>query len=595
MRTSALLALAVSMAAAQEPVKKEAVVVTGVYEPVAIEESDRAVYRQEVRGDQALVSNSLTDFLNRDSSIDLRQRGGQNIQTDVSLRGSTFGQTLVLLNGLRLNDVQSGHHSMDVPVPVEALDRVEVLKGSGSTLYGSDAIGGVINFITATPETSEFRIRGAAGSFGTNQQRVAATLVRDRFTQQLSVYRDFSTGFIPNRDYRNLALSSSTYFRTRLGTSSVLLAHNDKPFGAEQYYGNFNSWERTKTWWASGQQSFGERTQASFAYRRHTDLFVLYRDRPQVFTNRHAVESFQGSFRRSEALGANTRLHWGVEGWHDSIVSNNLGAHSRARGSGYAAVDFRALRRFSLSLGAREEVYRAVNSQFVPSIAGGAWITAGLKWRASVSRAFRLPTFTDLYYQDPGNRGSPDLRPERAWNYETGFDWNASRKVRGELTVFHRRERDGIDYVRRSAADIWRATNFQRLHFTGVEAAARVRLNENHRLDFSYTGLHGAQDSLAGALSKYTFNYPNHLGVAGWQSTLPGGVITRVRLGAVQRFGRDTYAVVDAYAARARGSVRPFVQLTNLNDAVYQEIFGVPMPGRAAMVGLEFVLGRRSN
>ena len=82
MRTSALLALAVSMAAAQEPVKKEAVVVTGVYEPVAIEESDRAVYRQEVRGDQALVSNSLTDFLNRDSSIDLRQRGGQNIQTD---------------------------------------------------------------------------------------------------------------------------------------------------------------------------------------------------------------------------------------------------------------------------------------------------------------------------------------------------------------------------------------------------------------------------------------------------------------------------------------------------------------------------------
>ena len=595
MRTSALLALAVSIAAAQEPVKKEAVVVTGVYEPVAIEESDRAVYRQEVRGEQTLVSNSLTDFLNRDSSIDLRQRGGQNIQTDVSLRGSTFGQTLVLLNGMRLNDVQSGHHSMDVPVPVEALDRIEVLKGSGSTLYGSDAIGGVINFITSTPESSELRIRGAAGSFGTNQQRAAATLVRKRFTQQLSVYRDFSTGFIPNRDYRNLALSSSTYFRTRLGTSSIVLAHNDKPFGAEQYYGNFNSWERTKTWWASGQQSFGERTQASFAYRRHTDLFVLYRDRPQVFTNRHAVESYQGSFRRSESLGANTRLHWGVEGWHDSIVSNNLGTHSRARGSGYAALDFRALRRFSLSLGAREEIYRAVNSQFVPSIAGGAWITGGLKWRASVSRAFRLPTFTDLYYQDPGNRGSPDLRPERAWNYETGFDWTASRKVRGELTVFHRRERDGIDYVRRSAADIWRATNFQRLHFTGVEAAARVRLHENHRLDFSYTGLHGAQDALAGVFSRYTFNYPNHLGVAGWQSTLPGGVITRLRVGAVQRFGRDPYAVVDAYAARSRGLVRPFVQLTNLNDAVYQEIFGVPMPGCAALVGLEFVLGGRSN
>ena len=589
-----LVLLFVIPVAAQEA-KKETVVVTGVYEPVAIEESDRAIYRQEIRGDQTLVSNSLVDFLNRDSSIDLRQRGGNNIQTDVSVRGSTFGQTLVLLNGLRLNDVQSGHHNMDVPVPIESLDRVEVLKGAGSTLYGSDAVGGVVNFITKTPEASEFRIRGAVGSFGTNQERVSGTLVRDSFTQQLSFYRDFSTGFIPNRDYRNLALSSSTYFRTRAGTTSILLAHNDKPFGAEQFYGNYNSWERTKTMWASGQQSFGDRTQASFAYRRHTDLFVLYRDRPEVFTNRHAAESYQGSFRRTEPLAANTRLAWGVEGWHDSIVSNNLGTHSRARGSGYAALDFRALHRFSLSLGAREEFYRSLSTQFVPSIAGGAWLTSNLKWRASASRAFRLPSFTDLYYHDPANVGSPDLRPESAWNYETGIDWNPSRRVRGELTLFHRRERDGIDYVRMSANDIWRATNFQRLHFTGVEASARVRLNENHRLDFSYTGLHGAQDALAGAFSKYTFNYPNHLGIAGLQSSLPHGLIARVRVGAVQRYARDPYAVIDAYVARARGMVRPFLQLTNLSDAVYQEIFGVAMPGRAALVGLEFVLQRRSN
>lgn len=594
-RIASLLLLLCSAGVAQVP-RKETVVVTGAYEPVAIEESDRAVRRQEIRADgEALVANSLVDFLNRDSSIDLRQRGGNNIQTDVSIRGATFGQTLVLLNGLRLNDVQTGHHSMDVPVPIESLERVEVLKGAGSTLYGSDAIGGVINFITATPEASEFRVRGALGSFGTNQQRAAGTIVRRNFSQQLSAYRDFSTGFTPNRDYRNLALSSSSYLRTRLGTSSIVLAYNDKPFGAEQFYGNFNSWERTKTWWSSAQQSLGERTQVSFAFRRHTDLFVLYRDRPQVFTNRHAVESYQGSLRHTEPLGANTAVHWGVEAWRDAIVSSNLGNHSRARGSGYAAIDFRALRRFSLSLGAREEIYRALDAQFVPSIAGGAWLSPTLKLRASASRAFRLPSFTDLYYQDPGNRGSPDLRPESAWNYETGVDWNPSRTMRGELTLFHRRERDGIDYVRRSAADIWRATNFQRLHFTGVEAAARLRLRGGQLLDFSYTGLRGAQNALAGAQSKYTFNYPNHLGVAGWQAALPGGWLARLRVGAVQRYARDPYAVADIYAARGRGVVRPFFQLTNLNDAVYQEIFGVPMPGRAVLGGLEFVVGGRSN
>ncbi len=575
---------------AQEVARKDVMVVTGTAEPVAIEESDRAVRRQEVRV-QSILANTLVDFLNRDASVDLRQRGVGNIQTDVSIRGATFGQTLVLLNGLRLNDVQSGHHSMDVPVPVETLDRVEVLKGAGSTLYGSDAIGGVVNFITKPPETSELRIRGAAGSFGTNQQRVSGAFVRGaNFSQQLSAYRDFSSGFMPNRDYRNLALTSSTSFRTSVGTSSILLSHNDKPFGAEQFYGNFNSWERTKTWWASGQQSLGERTQISAAFRKHTDLFVLYRDRPQVFTNRHAVESLQASVRRTEPLGTNTSLHWGVEGWRDDIVSNNLGKHSRARGSGYASLDFRALRRFSLSVGAREEVYRSFDQQFVPSIAGGAWIRSTLKLRASASRAFRLPTFTDLYYQDPGNRGSPLLRPESAWNYEGGVDWNPSAAIRGEVTLFHRRERDGIDYVRTSPTDIWRATNFQSLRFTGVEAAMRVKLRRDRTFDFSYTGLRGAQNALAGTFSKYTFNYPNHQGVAGWQGQLHREWHARVRVGAVQRFARNPYAVADVYAGRTSGRIRPFAQVMNFNGARYQEILGVRMPGRAALLGLEIIL-----
>ncbi len=319
---------------------------------------------------------------------------------------------------------------------------------------------------------------------------------------------------------------------------------------------------------------------------------MLYRDRPQVFTNRHAVESLQVSARRTEPLATNTKLNWGLEGWRDNIVSNNLGTHSRARGSGYASLDMRALRRFSLSLGARQEIYRSFDQQFVPSIAGGAWLRPTLKLRASVSRAFRLPTFTDLYYQDPGNRGSPLLRPESAWNYEGGLDWNPSATVRGELTVFHRRERDGIDYVRTSPTDIWRATNFQSLRFTGVEAALRVRLRRDQTLDFSYTGLRGAQDALAGVFSKYTFNYPNHQGVAGWQGQLARDWHLRMRVGAVQRFARDPYAVADVYAGRVKGMVRPFAQFTNLNDARYQEIPGVRMPGRAALMGLELVLRR---
>ena len=183
--------------------------------------------------------------------------------------------------------------------------------------------------------------------------------------------------------------------------------------------------------------------------------------------------------------------------------------------------------------------------------------------------------------------GSPDLRPERAASYEGGLDWNAAGRLRASLTVFHRRETDGIDYVRRSPADIWRATNFQRLRFTGVETGLQARFRSSHVVTLDYTGLRGAQQAVAGLVSRYTFNYPSHYGVAGWQAALPGGLITRARLGAVARYARDPYAVVDVYAARARGRLHPFVHLTNLSGTRYQEIFGVPMPGRAILAGVE--------
>ncbi|MGH9672006.1 MAG: TonB-dependent receptor plug domain-containing protein, partial [Bryobacteraceae bacterium] len=474
----------------QQAARREVIVVTGSFQPVPLEEADRAVRLLEPRAEPAPLSNTLIDFLNLDSSVDLRQRAPNNLQTDLSIRGSTFGQTLVLLNGFRLNDAQSGHHNMDVPVPLEAIERIEVLKGSGSTLYGSDAVGGVIHFVAEPPEAAEMRLRTAAGSFGVNQQRASLGGAGAWWSQHLAFSRDFSSGFRDNRDYRHLSLSSLTRVRTRLGSTGVVLAHADRPFGADGFYGNFNSWERTRTWYGSVRQELGERTGIGAAFRRHTDLFVLYRDRPEVFTNRHVVESWQLAARRREDLGQNARLHYGVEALRDAVTSTNLGRHTRARAAGYAALDVRALRRFSFTVGAREEVYRSARGQFSPSASAGVWLSGHLKLRGGVSRAFRLPSFTDLYYHDPANLGSPDLRPETATGFEAGLDWNAGGVWRGEVTVFHRRETDGIDYVRASPADIWRATNFQKLRFTGLEAGVSVRARRDHRIDLQYTGLH---------------------------------------------------------------------------------------------------------
>lgn len=562
----------------------ETVVVTGTYDPLSLEEIDRAIRVLPARQNN-LVLNSLSDLIRLDPSLDLRERSPNGVQADLSIRGAGFGQTLVLLNGLRLNDVQSGHHNMDIPVPLDSVARIEVMKGSGSTMYGSDAVGGVVNIVTEPPESTEFRLRTAVGNYGINQQRGSISGVFGRLSQQLTFARDFSTGFIPNRDYRNLQLSSSTHARTSLGASRLTLAYMDHPFGAEQFYGNFNSWENTKTWFAGGQQQFGERTTASFAYRRHSDLFVLYRDRPQVFTNHHASDSYQAALRRSEPLSPTSRVHYGVEALRESVVSTNLGDHSRARGAAYAALDLRALRRFSLSISAREEVYRRWSGAFTPTVSGGVWLSPKWKLRASGSRAFRIPGYTDLYYQDPANQGSPNLRPERAWTYEGGLDWAPVSRLRADVTVFHRRERDGIDYYRTGPTDVWRALNIQNLNFTGVEARVRYR-----QLDFHYTGLRGAQDTIAAGFTKYTFNYPEHSGVASWQGALPGGLIGRTRLGVLARRARDPYAVWDLYAARSRGAIHPFFQVSNVTSTSYQEILGVVMPGRTIVGGIELVV-----
>lgn len=563
------------------------IIVTGTWTPIPLNEADRSITLLPVTAQTSLLTTAWIDLLRLEPSLDLQQRAPNGVLTDLSIRGSSFGQTLVLLNGLRLNDAQTGHFNMNLPVPLEAVDRIEVLKGAGSLFYGSDAVGGVVNVITNVPERRTLRIRTALGSFGAQQQRVNFGSSNKLWSQRLVVARDFSTGFTSNRDFRSLSGAYDLRFRGRLGNTSVLLASADRAFGAEQFYGNFPSWERTKTWWAGIRQELGSKTEASFAFRRGTDLFVLYRDRPAVYTNHHAGETYQAALRRVETLNSNTRLSYGVEGLRDTLRSTNLGNRTRDRGAAYLGLDVRALRRFSLTLGTREELYTGGGRQFNPTVAAGYWLSHGWKLKASASRAFRLPTFTDLYYRDPANVGNPLLRPERAWNFEGGVQWVGLDSLRAELTVFQRRERDGIDYFRRTPSDSWTAANFQRLRFSGIEAAAAWTVRRGHTFEARHTSIRGSQGSLSGLESKYVFNYPTEHSAFSWQGTLPLKTVARARLGRLGRVRRPAYSTLDLFVASQRGRFMPFVQVLNASATHYEEIPNVPMPGRTILGGIE--------
>lgn len=573
---------------APSPQLTETVIVTGAYEPIPLEESDRSVTALTIEKSRQILFPDLTAFLRLDPSVDLQARGPNGAQTDISIRGGAFGQTLVLWNGFRMNDAQTGHHNLDTPIPMESVGRVEILKGAGSTLYGSDAVGGVVNFVSQPPEVSEARLRLGAGNFGVNQQHVGVSLAGNAWAEELTADRDFSSGFRFDRDYRNLAIASVTRHTGRFGATDVMLGVSDRQYGADQYYGNYPSWERTKSWFAGARQAVGESTEVSFSYRRHTDLFVLYRDAPALFTNRTILDTWQAALRRRRRLAGNAALNYGADASYDSIHSSNLGVHARGRAAAYASIDFRTLRRFSLNVGAREEVYRGLFHQFSPSVTGGVWVSPKLRFRAGASHAFRLPTFMDLYYADPSHVGSPHLKPEEAWSYEGAVEWRPTGRLLAQTTVFERRETNDIDYFRPSRDEIWRAANLQKLRATGVETSVHTSLAKAGELTVSYTAMRIRTDSPPGLESKYTSNYPMHDGVLSYWTLLGRAVLLRTRIGAIQRSGKDPYALWDVGLAWGRGAIRPYLQLANITNASYQEIPGVIMPGRSITGGIEF-------
>ena len=577
----------------------QSISVTTTLEPLPLAESDRSVNVISPR-DQPLVSNSVVDLLRQDPSLNLQARAGNGVQADLSIRGTTFEQSLILLNGLRINDPETGHLNLDIPIPLDAITRIDILHGSGSTFYGSDAIGGAVNLLTQPPTPGLTVVASAGGgSFYSIEQHLRASYTNGPVAEQLTGSRDTSDGFIPDRNYSSNALASETWLTLKPGTTDILLAASDRPYGANLFYGPYDSWERTKGWFASIQQQLGQQTAASFGYRRHSDLFVLFADQPAIYENNHITTSYEGALRRADTLGINITLSYGLEADGDTIHSNSLGEHARNQGAGYANLSFRALGRFSLSIGAREEILSSNGSVFSPSVAAAYTLTHTVRLRASAGHGFRLPTYVDLYYSDPTTIGNPNLKPESSWSYEAGLDWTpANGRLTLTATAFRLQQKDAIDYSKQSLAtdaltfaEPWQAVNIQNLDITGAETTLRLRLTDTQQLQFSYTAAHAASPP-PNIISEYAYNYAAQNAIFGWTGQLPGAIGHQInahtQVNIVQKTTQTAYPLWDISLSRNTGRLRPYLRLLNLSNTGYQEIPDVPLQGRTIIAGTEF-------
>jgi len=588
-------------------------VVLGSATPVPLAESPRSVEILPLKS-MSLAAESPQDVLRQDSSVFLEERGAGGGQADIVLRGGSFEQTLVLLNGFRINDAQTSHHNLDLPVPMEAMDSIQVLEGAGSTLHGVDALSGVVDFLTAAPAHDSLFVRAGGGSFESDEESLMGAATRGKWSGRVTAERNFSTGFMADRDYRNEDASVESWYGSKLGVTDMLFASSDRSFGANQFYGNYPSWERTKGWFASARQEFGARTVAAFGYRRHTDDFVLFRDSPALYENNHVDGSWQASLRHTVNLPAGALLLMGLEADGDSIQSYNfsggvrsfaLGVHARNRGAGYVDIDWSPpSKRWNLSAGAREEIFSGgAQAVFSPQVAGSLRIADTLKLRASGGYGFRIPTYTDLYYSDPATLGNPNLKAESAWSGDLGADWNASSRVTLSVTGFYSKQHDTIDYVRsatvpnpnlppsceiggKQQADKWCATNLNGLHFAGVESTLTWIPTRSQSVRIAWTGLHGAQSALRGLESEYIFNYPVQNIHAAWSAGLSHDIVLTNTVELAQRYQQAVYPVWNATLTHNAGRLRPYLRLSNLSNTGYQEISGVNMPGRSIVGGL---------
>ena len=547
----------------------------------------RVITREEIAH---LPVHTVADVLRLTGSVDVRARGVRGTQSDFAVRGATFGQMLVLVDGVRLNDPQSGHHNGDIPVPLDAVERIEVLYGAGSSLFGADAFGGTVNVITRERLTPSFVVEG--GSDDLVAGRAAASVARGAVRQAVSASFDRSSGFMYDRDFTTAIANS----RTGLGDrTDVSVSYLWREFGANGFYGNAPSREWTNQTLVAADHRVGTAAGWAFdaraSYRTHGDRFVFNQTNPALSDNRHRTHTVIGSMAATRRLGGGTALAVGFEGGGDWIRSTNLGDHTTRRISGFGEWRQELGGRTQVDGSLRVDRYTEFGTSWSPSIGVGWWPSGVVRLRGTVGRAFRVPTFTERYYRDPNHLARPEIGPETGWTGEGGVDVFAGGNWMVQATMFARSDEDVIDWLRASTAERWRTYNIHHVDTHGVELGVRRSLANGAFVQAEYTGIDVAAASVA-QLSKYVLDLAPHSVAAAASVLLPGAVRVVPRLEVKHRTRpgmTQDYALFDVRVGRRLSTgVELFVEGTNLFDATYQEIAGVAMPGASWSVSLAF-------
>jgi len=567
---------------------------------------------------------SIDQLLDYVAGIDIRQRGTNTTQADISVRGGSFDQVLVLLNGINITNPQTGHYNLDIPLNISDISKIEILEGSAARVLGPNAFSGAINIITETKENPSLSAELTGGSFATLGQAVSGSFGIDKVETFASISHKSSDGYIANTDFNYLNVFAQSRIKTsNSGIFDLQLAGQTKDFGANSFYSLAypNQFESTKTIMAALNWTMnkGKWTYNAQAYwREHHDRFELFRNftnAPSWYkTHNYHMTDITGAKASVSYLSILGKTTIGAELRNEHIFSNVLGISidsikAPMEKNGFFTKESTRLletaildhaisfKKWYLSAG----VATTNSSQFGLNVYGGIdlayALTDNFRIFTNANSAVRLPTFTDLYYKSATQLANPNLQPEHSQTIEIGTKVSETN-WKLDASVYYRMGQNTIDWVKSPAETIWLSMNITNVNALGEDITFAYYFQNSFvkKLGIAYSHLQ-MDKSAENFDSKYVLDYLRNKLSVSINHNIWNHLAATWNIGYFDRSGTYTdfnkmlkiynpYILVDCRLLWSVRSFDVFGDLNNILNSNYADYGGLTQPGINFNIGV---------
>ncbi|KJD36474.1 TonB-dependent receptor [Tamlana sedimentorum] len=591
----------INLAAQEETVKTDSlqeVVITSTRIDLPFKENSRTITVVSSEDIKKSAATNMADLLQQVAGVDIRRRGTGGSQADLYIRGGGFDQTLLLIDGIKMDDAQTGHHTMNAALPLEVIERIEIIKGPAARVFGQNAFTGAINIVTKSNLKNAISTNIETGSFGQLNGAVTIGSDLENSTHIFHAGKMTSEGYRNNTDYENSNYFLKSVFNKKAQPIEMIATFFEKHFGAENFYTptswGFNEYEETQNSLIAFTSKFKTnnfKIQPRVYWKRNQDMFLLQRDDPNFFRNFH-ISNKIGTEANASYTSNLGETGFGIDLSKTYLKSNNLGQRERFMATAFLEHRFEfANNRLDFTPGVAITYFSDFKFNAFPGLDVGFDISNNLKAYGNIGYTYRIPTYTDLYYNGGGSIGNPDLEPEEAFAQEVGLKY-FTQKFSVTLAAFNRDAKNLIDYVRQNTTEeSFTATNIAEVNTKGFEfdASYNFKLNNfNQTLAIGYSFLEDDIIDQNEALSRYSLNTLKHHFTTRLSTKLFKNLSQNIIYKHAERTTGDSYNVWDASVVLNLKRLVFTFTASNIFDADYIESGFTPMPPSNVLFGLQY-------